>query len=97
MMTHTNYVVYIRDRTTGFIRSHKPLGVWCEIQEFMWSEGDYACDCNRSLFYHGDAIPEVECTDFIYDVCVISEDPVEILYDEGFAEDVLLNPRIVAE
>lgn len=25
---------------------------WDEANEFMWSEGNYSCDCNRSLFFH---------------------------------------------
>lgn len=36
---------------------------------WMFTEGNYSCDCNRSLFirqqYGGDAIPELPCGDTI--------------------------------
>ena len=35
---------------------------------FMFEEGNYSCDCNRSIFIneqHGDCIKELECGDTI--------------------------------
>jgi hypothetical protein len=33
-----------------------------DIVEFMWSDGNYACDCNRSLFlYNWDATRDIPC------------------------------------
>jgi hypothetical protein len=35
---------------------------------FMWAEGNYSCDCNRSLFIKrlcDDTFPEMECGDTI--------------------------------
>lgn len=36
-----------------------------DAAEFMFLEGNYCCDCNRSIFirreYGEDAIPELEC------------------------------------
>lgn len=51
------------NRIRIFVR-HNPTMVsrfWCEDQsepwndetsDFLWSEGNYACDCNRSLFFN---------------------------------------------
>jgi hypothetical protein len=36
--------------------------------EFIWTEGNYACDCNRSLFiqrYCNPEFPELPCGDAI--------------------------------
>lgn len=30
--------------------------------EFMWSDGNYACDCNRSLFLYQDPSKELPCS-----------------------------------
>jgi len=45
--------VYIRRNSDGLIRCYEELD-WHEDSEypyFIWSEGNFACDCNRYLFW----------------------------------------------
>ncbi len=49
--------VTLRDTTTG--KSVVYPDTWenddfRELANFIWSEGNYSCDCNRSLFMYGD-------------------------------------------
>ena len=43
-------VAAIRDKQTGEERLY-PIGPWEDHSDFLWSEGNYACDCNRALFF----------------------------------------------
>ena len=39
---------------TGQVRFYHDDLEWCdESSVFMWTEGNYGCDCNRSLFFYG--------------------------------------------
>lgn len=42
------YFIWIKNNETGEIRRYESSE---EFSEFMWSEGNYACDCNRGLFF----------------------------------------------
>ena len=47
--------VYLRDTVTGFEHVHSMVGSSAyefgdPFAEFIWSEGNFSCDCNRSLF-----------------------------------------------
>jgi len=45
--------VYLRDTVTGFMRTHDDTAYLDDdgqFADFLWSEGNYSCDCNRSLF-----------------------------------------------
>ena len=33
------------------------------LSDFMWTEGNYACDCNRALFFLGGGSDDVPCTE----------------------------------
>lgn len=49
--------VYIRRVSTGEVRVHKDRGmadidVPGEISTYIWRDGNYGCDCNRSDFWH---------------------------------------------
>jgi len=44
------------------------FGYPVDAAEFQWTENNYSCDCNRSLFLnrkYGDEIPELNCGDTI--------------------------------
>lgn len=47
------YDVLLRDTTTGEERAYlmDHLGPWDENSDYIWADGNYACDCNRSLFF----------------------------------------------
>jgi hypothetical protein len=42
-------IVFIRKEATGEIRKHIDEFPW--DGDYMWAEGNYACDCNRFLFF----------------------------------------------
>jgi hypothetical protein len=53
-LTERPILVHITDTRSGETRIDKNTGLWNEdgeFQDFIWSEGNYACDCNRGLFF----------------------------------------------
>ena len=62
--------VYLRDSRNGFTRAYKTStyesmfyddGTW---NSFQWTEGNYECDCNRSLFLYDEVLggeQQLEC------------------------------------
>ena len=48
------YTVNIRDRTTGFVRPHEVEFDWDDNQKWLWTEGNFGCDCNRRIFFGDD-------------------------------------------
>lgn len=50
MITERPVIVKIRNNTTGEIVDYATVG---SFVDFIWSEGNYACDCNRSRFFDG--------------------------------------------
>lgn len=65
------YQVAIRRNADGVARVHNvPNFDWDEDAAWMWTEGNYSCDCNRALFFAwaaGDDAPEDrECTDGLF-------------------------------
>ena len=45
------YKVAIRENETGEIRMYEDGGYWCGSSHFLWTDGNYACDCNREIFF----------------------------------------------
>jgi hypothetical protein len=78
---YPSYDVEIRNNETGETRTyHNDLG-WGEATEFIWTEGNYACDCNRHLFFErsNGGTPDVmsgECGDSKYTV-------IEAIFPDG--------------
>ena len=55
-MKAIGYFIVLRDTRNG---KYKILGETSEHQDpesmlFLWSEGNFSCDCNRSLFFYDD-------------------------------------------
>lgn len=47
-----SYTIEITDTTTGERRAYSSDWDWDgETDEYIWAEGNFACDCNRSLFF----------------------------------------------
>ncbi|MDQ3565656.1 MAG: hypothetical protein M3436_16595 [Pseudomonadota bacterium] len=44
------YKVLVRNNKTGEEREVSCEFDWDETNEFIWTEGNYACECNRALF-----------------------------------------------
>ena len=83
------YSVFIRNNKTREIREYKDDWEWDDGLEYLWSEGNYGCDCNRALFF-ARAIGEVEpqdipCGESLYDIVKIQLKDGRIIYEEGSA------------
>lgn len=77
--------VHIRKNSTGEVRVHRNKFDWCE---FQWSGGNYACDCNRHLFFNRAAGVEPDedmtCGEVEYSIVrVVGEGGQPIEYDES--------------
>ena len=85
-----SYDIQITDTATGETRSytdpyldehgHEPNGL------YIWEEGNYSCNCNRSLFFARavgtpeDEIAEPECGDKRFTVRIVRDG--ETVYEE---------------
>jgi hypothetical protein len=82
------YNVKITDTTTGETRTYFYDMDWDDASDWMWGDGNYSCDCNRSLmFMRATGIePELddarECGDERYRVVCQSLDGVELYSDD---------------
>ena len=76
--------VYITDTITNKQSVYHDDCNYIDFNPFIWEEGNYACDCNRGLFfYNWEGDEEFECGDsrFIIDK-IINRGTGEILYNE---------------
>ena len=80
---------FIRNNETGEIVSYVDehcIDANGAFDDFIWSEGNYACDCNRADFFYGakgtDQSEHPECGDNKYSVKIIRKSTGEVLYDE---------------
>lgn len=75
-------VVEIRHNETGEVRqdkSHRFFG------PFIWADGNYACDCNRALFFAraaGEDDPDRGCGTTAFSLRVLGEDGKTVLYED---------------
>lgn len=80
----TKIVAHIRKNETGEVRKYITDGYYFdhedEISTFIWEDGSYSCDCNRSIFF-GDEKTE-ECSDGKYSVNIEILDSGEVIYTE---------------
>lgn len=81
-------IAYIRRVSDGVVRKYKTD--WPDDgMVYMWEDGNYACDCNRHLFFHraiGEEPEEdVPCGGSLYVVDAITLDSGEIVYAESSA------------
>lgn len=81
--------VFIRNNETGEIVSYDDE--WCffedgKFNDFTWEEGNYACDCNRELFFYRakniEEPEEAKCGEERFSVKIIRKSNGEVLYDE---------------
>jgi hypothetical protein len=79
-------IITIRDNSTGVVRT----GLMKEYQyydsDWIWSDGNYSCDCNRTLFFArigGDPEPTDEkCGHDRFDITVVDAVTGKTIYDE---------------
>lgn len=82
--------VYIRQVSTGEVRVHRSHeividGHW---SPFIWEDGNYSCDCNRSLFFNNigflDMSTDVKCTENLFRIDkIIHILTGEVIYEEN--------------
>ena len=47
----TKQKVLLRNNVTGEERFIDSDSEWDDVHEFLWTEGNFGCDCNRALFF----------------------------------------------
>lgn len=83
--------VFIRDNATGEVRTMPWEDDWVDVDDYLWSEGNYACDCNRALFFAravGEDDPSRSCGDGAYSVRIVSSDGRELYADDDWQPEV---------
>jgi len=80
--------IFIRDNTTSEVRELRGTALWYaeepETAEYMWSEGNYACDCNRRDFFAqclGEGGLDVACGSGRYSVHIVGSDGADLYID----------------
>ena len=75
-------VISIRRNADGVVRRYDDRWYYCS--EYMWSAGNFSCDCNRELFFEraaGNEIDDEQCSEGRFSVRIEDKGGV-ILYDE---------------
>lgn len=88
------YDVHITEVSTGDTQINRSFDTEWD-GDYMWSLGNYACDCNRAIFHYGAAHPELtphqaymksadiaECGEGRFRVRILSRDTGEVLYED---------------
>lgn len=80
--------VFITSNEIGQCREYPTTGLFNRedgaFWDYIWSEGNFACDCNRELFFAdaaGEEEPEGKCGDDAFSIR-ITDAAGNILYDE---------------
>jgi hypothetical protein len=82
----------IRRNADAVVRRHPRTWEWDDDGEgspdFMWSEGNFSCDCNRHNFFQqaGGVLNAYECTacsETLYSVRLTSVESGSVLYQDG--------------
>lgn len=45
----SKYTVYLRSKETGEERGVEMEGPWDDVAQYLWTDGNLGCDCNRQL------------------------------------------------
>ena len=58
------YTIHLRDTRTGVTKVHHDDYDWGDESAmlFQWTEGNYSCDCNRSIDFYDDEAKRLECS-----------------------------------
>lgn len=87
-------VVKIRHNESGEEVEYDDYLIWDEDYQspsyYIWEEGNYSCDDNRSHFFHdakGVSRPEVTCSKGRYSVEIRNKKNGEVIYSDLMAND----------
>jgi hypothetical protein len=65
-----SYLVALENSMTGEVRFYRQDFYWDDFAEFMWTEGNFACDCNRAMMFQRangeEATWDHPCGDVLY-------------------------------
>ena len=83
-------IAEIRENSTGEVREYRTKDILRDFEsepsEFTWSDGNYACDCNRALFFaRANNEPEdweTSCSDGKFSVRLRNAKTGRVYYDE---------------
>lgn len=78
-------LIKIKRNSDGLIREYNDEYPWSETMEYLWSEGNFGCDCNRALFFAravGEDDPDCECGDTEFSIEVFDDDG-KLLYKDN--------------
>lgn len=68
-LTWVKIVAHIRNNKSGTVRQYKTDAIFDDdencVSTYIWEEGNFACDCNRQLFFDGS---DADCGDERFDV-----------------------------
>ncbi len=87
--TAGSFLVAIRCNTTGEIRMYREDLAWDDVQsDWEWTEGNSACDCNRSMYFQRaggeDPIWDSPCGDNRYSALyALLPDGTKKIIDQG--------------
>jgi len=80
------FVVHIKQLSSGIVRREIVDLDWeADSQEFMWTEGNYSCDCNRALFWSragGEEDIEQDCGNVTYPIRA-TDDAGKVLFQDS--------------
>lgn len=84
-----SYDAHITDTTTGETRTYVCEHPWEQHSDFLWSEGNFGCDCNRALFFaraagEDDDI-DLPCGETRFRVRITGPNGKELYRDEALA------------
>lgn len=85
----SGYTVHIRRNATGEIRTYHIPYAWDVASDFLWAEGNNACDHNRAIFFHTDEeknkpdfVEITACDDGLYDIVrIVRDDGADVVLD----------------
>jgi hypothetical protein len=87
------YFVALRHNPTGNIRVYREDSIWNDTAQFLWTEGNFACDCNRHMMFKRAAGEEITKDDWEYPCNGNDYTAIHADTDDGRVEleEVILN------
>ena len=81
-----DYTVYIKQVASGIVADYRPTFPFYTHGTFLWQDGNFACDCNRCIFWEetmGVEEPDVDCDDDGGPACGDDKYRVRIVANDG--------------
>jgi hypothetical protein len=74
--------VFIRHNATGEAATMAWPHPWQDWSPYMWGHGNYACDCNRAIFFaEATGREDPPCSDGAFSVRITDDDGRELFSD----------------